>query len=75
MLGVSTQFVGSKRLGERGYADIIEAFGEQIKFDKKSGFPLNIKGEFTGKDIYINGNISSQFVSGIMMGAIIAKSQ
>ena len=25
MLGVSTQFVGSKRLGERGYADIIEA--------------------------------------------------
>ncbi len=73
MLGVSTQFVGSKRLGERGYADIIEAFGEQIKFDKKSGFPLNIKGEFTGKDIYINGNISSQFVSGIMMGAIIAK--
>ncbi|HRF37044.1 MAG TPA: hypothetical protein PLZ09_07055, partial [Clostridia bacterium] len=40
---------------------------------KKSGFPLNIKGEFTGKDIYINGKISSQFVSGIMMGAIIAK--
>lgn len=69
MLGIKTQFLGSKRLGERGYQDIIDAMESQINFDKKQGLPLNIDGKFNKEDIYISGSLSSQFVSGLMLGA------
>ncbi len=69
MLGIKTQFIGSERLGERGYEDIITAMGSKVKFDKTSGLPLNINGNYDMDEITINGNMSSQFVSGIMLGA------
>ena len=69
MLGIKTQFIGSERLGERGYEDIITAMGSKVNFDKTSGLPLNINGNYDMDEITINGNMSSQFVSGIMLGA------
>ncbi len=74
MLGINAKFIGSERLGERGYIDIINAMGSEVAFDRKSGLPLNINGKFTSKDIYINGDMSSQFITGIMLGAFVTKS-
>lgn len=68
-LGVKTKFVGSKRLGERGYEDIVQALKTQVSFDKIQGLPLCIEGQFNEEKICINGNISSQFVSGIMLAS------
>lgn len=73
MLGVQTCFEGSSRLGERGYKEIITAMSDSVKFDKTSGFPLQIKGKFTGNKIEIDGSMSSQFISGILMGAFAAR--
>ncbi len=75
MLGIKTEFKGSKRLGERGYTEIISAMESQVTFDKTIGLPLNINGKFDKCEIYIDGSMSSQFVSGIMMGAIAANKQ
>lgn len=69
MLGINAKFIGSKRLGERGYENIVKAMGSQVKFDKLAGLPLCISGKFDKDEIYIGGDMSSQFISGIMMGA------
>ncbi len=69
MLGINAQFEGSKRLGERGYEDIVNALNGNVSFDKISGLPLQISGAYEKDTITINGSLSSQFISGIMMGA------
>lgn len=73
MLGIKTKFLGSKRLGERGYSDIVTALGESVSFDKTFGLPLQINGEYKAEEICISGKLSSQFISGIMLGAYAAK--
>lgn len=75
MLGINATFIGSKRLGERGYKDIIRAMSPQVTFDKNGGFPLEISGTFEDSEINISGEISSQYISGIMLGAYAAKRQ
>lgn len=72
MLGVNATFIGSERLGERGYKDIIKALNS-IDFDRESGLPLKICGTFDNCEININGNITSQFISGIMLGALATR--
>lgn len=69
MLGVNTTFIGSKTLGERGYLDIIDAL-KTIKFDRTSGLPLKTSGKYDDNNININGKITSQFVSGLLLGAM-----
>ncbi len=73
MLGINATFEGSSRLGERGYSDIITAMSDSISFDKNVGLPLSISGKFSRDKIVINGGMSSQFISGIMMGAFATK--
>ena len=72
MLGVKTTFIGSKRLGERGYTDIIKAL-QNVEFDKEIGLPLTIQGRYADKSIDINGNTTSQFITGLMLGAMAVK--
>lgn len=64
--GKSLTLTGSKRLFERPlsiYEDI--AASNKIKWDKKEN-SITVKGSLTSGDYYIPGNISSQFITGLM---------
>ena len=74
MLGVETTFTGTRRLGERGYLDIINAMSGDVEFSMKQGLPLSIKGVFDASKISVSGEISSQFISGILLGAFACNS-
>ena len=65
---------GSKRMHERPIhplVDTLVALGAEIDYLEKEGFPpLKIKGKkLKGGEVYLAGNISSQFISALLMVA------
>ena len=65
---------GSKRMHERPIyplVDTLRALGAEIEYLDKDGFPpLKIKGKrLKGGEVFVSGNISSQFISALMMVA------
>lgn len=63
---------GSKRMHERPIHPLVEtliALGAEIDYLEKDGFPpLRIKGrKLRGGEVYLSGNISSQFISALLM--------
>jgi 3-phosphoshikimate 1-carboxyvinyltransferase len=63
---------GSKRMHERPIyplVDTLTALGADIEYLEKEGYPpLKIKGkQLLGGEVYLAGNISSQFVSAMLM--------
>lgn len=63
---------GSKRMHERPIHPLVEtliALGADIEYIEKDGYPpLNIKGKkLKGGEVYLSGNISSQFISALLM--------
>ena len=63
---------GSHKIKERPIkelVDILRSLGAEIKYVEKEGFaPLKIKGkELSSKEININANISSQFISALLL--------
>ncbi len=63
---------GSKRMHERPIHPLVEtliALGARIDYLEKEGFPpLRITGgKLRGGEIYLSGNISSQFISALLM--------
>ena len=63
---------GSKRMHERPIHPLVEtltALGAEIEYLEKEGFPpLRIKGrKLKGGEVYLSGNISSQFISALLM--------
>jgi len=63
---------GSKRMHERPIHPLVEtliALGAEIDYLEKDGFPpLRIKGrQLKGGEVYLSGNISSQFISALLM--------
>ena len=70
-LGLNATFKGSKRLGERGYLDIINAVDGYVSFSNVSGLPLTISGEYNKSNIDISGKLSSQFITGILLACFI----
>ncbi len=63
---------GSKRMHERPIHPLVEtltALGAEIDYLEKEGFPpLRIKGrKLKGGEVYLSGNISSQFISALLM--------
>lgn len=63
---------GSKRMHERPIHPLVEtliALGAEIDYLEKEGFPpLRIKGRpLRGGEVYLSGNISSQFISALLM--------
>ncbi len=72
-LGITATFIGKGRLGERPLLDIIEtlkAGGVECDNDR---LPLTIKGKLQGNTHTINGSVSSQYITGMML-ALGAKS-
>ncbi len=67
---------GSKRMHERPpihpLVETLIALGAEIEYLEKEGFPpLKIKGgrKLKGGEVYLSGNISSQFISALLMVA------
>lgn len=76
-LGITATFVGKGRLGERPLSDIIttlQAGGVECSGDR---LPLTISGKLSGNKHTINGGVSSQYITGLMLalGATSGKTE
>lgn len=67
----------SEQLAKRPVAEMIEALrrlGADISMGEKSSFPMAIKGgSLVGGETLVSGKISSQFISGLLIAAPLAK--
>jgi 3-phosphoshikimate 1-carboxyvinyltransferase len=66
-MGLTATFVGAGRLPERPigiYLDCLPKAG--VKCTTKSGLPLTVEGQLKSGDFEIPGNISSQFITGLL---------
>ncbi|MFA6226424.1 MAG: 3-phosphoshikimate 1-carboxyvinyltransferase [Methanoregula sp.] len=70
---------GSARMQERPIgplASALPAIGGTVEFLKKEGYPpLRVSGHLTGGQVTIDGSISSQFISSILIAAPYADSE
>ena len=77
-IGESWTIRASKRMSERPVKPLVDALrqiGATIDYAGKEGFyPLTITGKgIAGGDVAISGNISSQFISGLLMSSAHAQ--
>lgn len=67
-LGVKANITGKERLGQRPYSMLVnQLISKGVEIDSQSGLPINIKGQLQGGDFYLPGNVSSQFISGLLL--------
>lgn len=67
-LGLSMTFTGTGRLGKRPLGPILDLFDrQQLKYEYAGRLPLTIAGRLQSGTVRIDGSLSSQFVSGLMM--------
>lgn len=68
---------GEPRMKERPIGHLVEALrqgGAKIDYLELNGYPpLRIKGGFSGGDINVDGTVSSQFLTALLMAAPLAK--
>lgn len=66
-LGVDSTFIGRGKLPQRPITPYIEQFGSHgIKFDYNNTMPFDTHGRLTAGKFYIAGDISSQFITGLL---------
>jgi len=68
-LGKSCKFIGAERLGQRPLNPLLSALknnGIKIKHPADTFLPLEISGELSGDVFEIPGDISSQFITGLL---------
>ena len=69
-LGIECRFVGRGRLPQRPlgvYADCLPAHGVVLEYeDKQASLPIRIRGRLESGRFVLPGNVSSQFISGLM---------
>ncbi|MBQ7595925.1 MAG: 3-phosphoshikimate 1-carboxyvinyltransferase [Clostridia bacterium] len=66
-LGVRASFTGRGRLFQRPLEPLVSLMKEHgVVFEKDEKYPLKISGRMTGGYFEIPGNISSQFISGLL---------
>ncbi len=70
-LGITAKFNGEGRLPERPLHDYEEVLSNKgIIIKSRGGYlPFEVKGKLTGGTFDVTGNVSSQFVSGLLMAA------
>ncbi len=67
-LGVETTFIGHGRLPERPITPYLEELpAHGIKFDYSGTMPFTVRGKLTGGEFKIAGDISSQFITGLLL--------
>lgn len=72
--GVSATFTGAGRLPERPigiYLDCLPKAG--VKCTTKSGLPLTVEGQLQAGEFEIPGNVSSQFITGLLFALPLLK--
>lgn len=72
--GISVEFTGHGRLPKRPigvYLDCLPNHG--VKCVTKGGLPLKIKGQLTSGKFILPGNVSSQFITGLMLALPLLK--
>lgn len=74
VLGADAVFCGRGRLPERPYSALIEQMSEHgMSFDRAEGLPLACKGRLGGGYYRLPGNVSSQFLSGLLLALPLAE--
>jgi len=67
-------FTGKKKLKERPLGPYINIFeNKNISFDNKDGLPLTIKGPLEAGEYTLRGDVSSQFISGLLFALPLLK--
>ena len=67
-LGVSTTFLGRGKLPERPITPYLQEFPRHgVSFDYKNTMPFAINGQLGGGRYEIDGGISSQFITGLLL--------
>ena len=67
-LGVEATFIGQGRLPERPITPFLEALPSHgVKFDYDNTMPFTVRGRLTGGEFRISGDISSQFITGLLL--------
>lgn len=70
MLGITVHMDGINRLRERPLDDLVEVFSKNgITFSSKT-LPFTMSGKLNTKNISISASVSSQYVTGLMLGAV-----
>ncbi|MBQ9103748.1 MAG: 3-phosphoshikimate 1-carboxyvinyltransferase [Clostridia bacterium] len=73
-LGISYTVSVSGRLNERPLSPLYELMQNGgVSLTEKGKYPLTVKGEFNSTEIEIQGNISSQFISGLLLAFAVSK--
>lgn len=65
-LGTKTEFLASGKLPERPLSPLKEEM-ERHGIEFSEDFPLKIKGQLTAGEYNLSGNVSSQFISGLLL--------
>lgn len=67
-LGKKVTFVGQGRLPERPIGDYLRLLPEHnVKCDSKGALPLSIEGRLTAGTYELTGNVSSQYITGLLL--------
>lgn len=70
MLGITVHMDGINRLRERPLDDLVEVFSKNgIIFSSKT-LPFTMSGKLNTNNISISASVSSQYVTGLMLGAV-----
>ena len=66
-LGVDTQFTGRGRLPQRPITPYLDEFPKHgVSFEYNNTMPFSTNGKLTGGKFYVDGGISSQFITGLL---------
>ena len=66
-LGCNASFSGHGRLPERPISDLIDAMKAHGAAFSAGKLPFTVSGRLSGGDFYLPGNVSSQYVTGLML--------
>ncbi len=73
-LGVRAQFLGRANLPKRPITPYLEEFPKHgAEFDYNNTMPFSVSGKLTGGKYYIDGGISSQFITGLLLALPLAE--
>lgn len=73
-LGVCTEFYGAGKLPSRPITPYITELGKSgIMFKYNNTMPFSVEGQLKNGEFYINGDISSQFVTGLLFALPLLK--
>ncbi|MEQ1975135.1 3-phosphoshikimate 1-carboxyvinyltransferase [Xenorhabdus sp. SGI240] len=75
--GISVVLTGEPRMKERPIGHLVDALrqgGAEIDYLEQENYPpLHIKGGFSGGKVTVDGTVSSQFLTALLMAAPLAK--